>query len=109
MIRLDIKALSVNGAYQGRRFKTPELKQYQQDLFRILPRLKVPEGKLKVEYIFGVSSKASDGDNLIKAFQDCLSEKYGFDDRRIYSWDVKKADVKKGMEFIQFSISPLVD
>jgi hypothetical protein len=35
-------------------------------------------------YESGVSSKASDGDNLIKSFQDTICEKYGFNDRDIY-------------------------
>lgn len=105
MVRLPIKALSVNGAYRGRRFSTPELKQFKLDLFRILPKLSVPEtGNLAVRYVFGVSSKASDGDNLIKAFQDVIAEAYGFNDKRIYKWDVEKQDVPKGNEFVEFDI-----
>lgn len=107
MVHLDIKPLSVNNTYRGRRFSTPELKQYKEDLAKILPRLEIPEGKLKVEYTFGVSSKAADGDNLIKAFQDCLGECYGFNDKRIYEWHVRKVDVPKGREYIDFHISPV--
>jgi hypothetical protein len=44
--------------------------------------------------VFGVSSKASDGDNLIKAWQDALCEKCGFNDRDIYHWDVEKVIVR---------------
>ncbi len=104
MIHLNIKPLSVNSSYKGSKYSTPELAKYKLDLSRILPILKVPEGKLSVTYIFGVSSKAADGDNAIKAFQDSMSEKYGFNDRRIYHWNVTKIDVPKGKEFIKFSI-----
>lgn len=106
MVRLAIKPLSVNGAYRGRRFATPELSQYKKDLFRILPKLDVPEGKIAVRYIFGVSSKAADGDNLIKAFQDIIAQAYGFNDNRIYRWAVEKRDVPKGAEFVEFELSP---
>jgi len=71
----------------------------------MIPLMKVPNGKLSVKYCFGVSSKAADGDNLIKSFQDALCERYGFDDRRIYEWQVKKIDVPKGKEFIEFELS----
>jgi len=104
MYRIKIKPLSINQAYRGRRFSTPELKVYKQSLNLLLPKLKVSTGKLSVEYEFGLSSKGADGDNLIKAFQDCIAEKYGFNDNRIYEWKVSKKDVKKGDEYVAFSI-----
>ena len=101
--------MSVNGAYRGRKFATPELAQYKRDLGMLLPMwVKVPDGPLTVSYVFGVSSKASDGDNLIKAFQDCIADQYGFNDKKIYCWHIKKVDVAKGKEFIQFDIAPFV-
>jgi hypothetical protein len=60
----------VNRSYQGRRFATPELKAYKVELALRLPRLTIPAGPLAVRYMFGVSSKNSDGDNLIKSFQE---------------------------------------
>jgi hypothetical protein len=59
---------------------------------------------LAVRYEFGASSKASDGDNLIKSFQDTLCEKYGFNDRDIYSWEIKKKIVPKGAEYAAFEL-----
>lgn len=106
MVRLSLKPLSVNEAYRGRRFSTPELKQYKLDLSRILPKMVVPRGPLSVSYVFGVSSRAADGDNLIKAFQDCIADQYGFNDRVIYEWHIRKVDVAKGEEFIEFQLSP---
>lgn len=40
--------------------------------------------------------ESSDGDNLIKSFQDTLCEKYGVNDRDIYEWKVEKVIVPKG-------------
>jgi Holliday junction resolvase RusA-like endonuclease len=107
MVHLDVKPLSLNNAYRGRRFKTSELEQFKKDIGRLLPRLEIPAGPLSVTYTFGVSSKAADGDNLIKAFQDCLGECYGFNDKRIYEWHVRKIDVPKGKEFVEFDISTI--
>jgi hypothetical protein len=104
--RISIKPLSVNRSYQGRRFATPELKAYKEALGYLLPRLTVPKGALTVRYEFGVSSKASDGDNLIKSFQDTICEKYGFNDRDIYRWEVEKKIVPKGQDYAAFEISP---
>jgi Holliday junction resolvase RusA-like endonuclease len=104
MITLKIKGISVNEAYKGRRFATPELKLFKEAVGYMLPKLIIPEGKLQVFYRFGVSSKGSDYDNLIKASQDALSEKYGFNDNRIYKAEIEKIDVEKGKEFISFNI-----
>ena len=103
---LQIKPLSVNAAYRGRRFATPELSKYKRDVMLLLPRIRVPTGKLGVKYTFGIS-KATDGENCIKAFTDILSEKYGFNDNIIYRWEVEKVVVKKGEEFINFEIVSL--
>jgi|ERR1017187_1877229 hypothetical protein len=106
MIRVPIKPLSVNRSYQGRRFATPELQAYKQALGYLLPPLTIPKGTLAVAYEFGVSSTASDGDNLIKSFQDSLCEKYVFNDRDIYHWEVEKKIVPKGQEYVAFEIRP---
>lgn len=69
----------------------------------LLPTLSI-KGKLELHIRFGVSSKQSDGDNLIKCFQDCLADKYGFNDKMIYRWAVDKVDVPKGNEYIEFEL-----
>ena len=105
--RIAVKPLSVNDAYIGRRFASPALKAFKSEMGYLLPKISVPDGKLSVFYRFGVASRASDGDNLIKAFQDCLSAQYGFNDNKIYKWSIEKVLVKKGEEFIEFSIDML--
>jgi Holliday junction resolvase RusA-like endonuclease len=107
MTTLRLKPLSLNSAYRGRRFTTPELKQFKKDVSRLLPRMEIPNSKLSVSYKFGVSSKNSDGDNLIKCFQDALADCYGFNDKKIYKWQVEKVDVKKGSEYISFKIESI--
>lgn len=109
MVRLDIKPLSVNAAYRGRRFATAELTRYKRDIGMMTPKhVQIPQGAMRVAYVFGISSRGSDGDNLIKAFQDSIAERYGFNDNRIYEWSVKKAIVPRGKEYIEFEIAPLL-
>jgi len=104
MPKINIKPLSVNQAWQGKRFKTPKYKRYERDILTILPKLIVPEGKLELVLEFGFSSKLSDIDNPIKCFVDCLQKKYNFNDNRIYKMSVTKVNVEKGGEFIRFNI-----
>lgn len=106
MIEIRIKPLSTNKAWKGRRFPSKEYNQFKQDIHYLLPsEYLVPDGKLAVRYVFGVSSKLFDFDNAIKQFQDCLCTKYDFNDRRIYRAVIEKIDMPKGQEFISFSIS----
>ena len=103
-MRIDIKPLSVNNAWQGKRYKTPAYKAYEKELLLKLRPMKIPQGDLVVEYTFGITT-LGDWDNPIKPFQDVLQKKYGFDDRRIMTAIVKKKVVKKGNEFIDFTIN----
>lgn len=108
MYRLQIKPLSLNHAYRGRRFETPELRDFKNEMSLLLPRqIEIPEGNMCIYFRFGVSSKNADGDNLIKCAQDSIAECYGFNDKRVYEWHIVKEDVKKGEEFIEFHLYPL--
>lgn len=106
-MRINIKPLSVNEAWQGRRFKTDKYSKYINNMLLILRPLKIPDGQLHVDVTFGLSSKQADIDNPLKCFIDCLQKKYDFNDNRIYALTVKKADVKKGKEFIEFDIKAI--
>ena len=103
-MRVNIKPLSVNQCWQGKRFKTPKYKSYERELLLILKPYSVPKGKLKVSLVFGLSSKLADVDNPVKSFIDILQKRYLFNDRDIYEMNLKKVDVKKGCEFIDFKI-----
>lgn len=106
-IRVNIKPLSINQAWAGRRFKTPQYKQYEKKLLFILPKYEVPKGQIRIDYIVGYSNMQSDIDNFLKSFQDILQKKYGFNDNMIYHIQIIKQIVKKGSEFINFEISEL--
>lgn len=102
--QIQIKPLSINKAWQGRRFKTPEYKQWREQVNWLLKPYDVPDGDLCLFLEFGVSNMGSDTDNMIKPFQDALQEKYGFNDSRIVSLQAKKTKVAKGSEYIKWSL-----
>ena len=106
-MRLDIKPLSVNDAWKGRRFKTPKYSRYIRDVLTILPPTTIPEGFLELKLTFGFSNKASDFDNPVKCFVDCLQKKYGFNDRMIKRCTIDVEMTAKGKEFIEFEIKSL--
>lgn len=106
-MRIELKPLSVNDAWQGRRFKTEEYKSWQKTLLLMLPKLKIKfKGDLRADFVFGFSSNASDIDNPLKPLIDTLQKKYGFNDNQIQELTVKKEIVSKGKEFIKISINP---
>ncbi len=104
-MRLDIKPLSVNQAWKGRRFKTDKYKNYEREIIYSLPdNLQSPEGKLFLFLHWGFSSAASDFDNPIKCFVDCLQKKYNFNDKLIKSSLIEVSNVKKGQDFIEWDL-----
>lgn len=104
MKTIKIKPMSVNLVWQGQRYKTQAYKNYEQELFYILPKIKIPKGKLQIKLIFGFTRKVSDIDNPVKPFIDVLQKRYTFNDRNIYRLEVEKKEVKKGEEFISFEL-----
>lgn len=100
-MRLDIKPLSVNAAWKGRRFKTPEYKSYERAVLLLLRPLNIPDGELEIVLTFGC---CFDFDNPVKPFVDCLQKKYGFDDKRITKATIEVFRTEKGREFIEFEI-----
>jgi Holliday junction resolvase RusA-like endonuclease len=105
MIKLNIKPLSVNKAWQGKRFKTPLYKSYETKMLLMLPKSigKIPE-QIEINITFGFSNKASDIDNGVKPFLDILQKKYGFNDSQIYRLNIHKVLTDKGLDFIEFEI-----
>jgi Holliday junction resolvase RusA-like endonuclease len=103
--RIRIKPLSSNRAWQGRRFKTPAYKAFEKELWlKLPPKVLVPDGPIKITFIFHLSNLAADGDNCIKQAQDVIAKKYGFNDSRISHWEVHKCKAAKGEESISFRI-----
>lgn len=104
MVKVDIKALSVNEAWAGRRFKTPKYKKFERDLLFLLPEIVLPKPPYQIYFQFGFSNEASDWDNPIKPLQDVLQKRYGFNDKLVHRGIVDKVKVKKGEEYLKFSI-----
>lgn len=105
MIHINIKPLSANLMYSGRKVKSHKYRAYEKLLLPLLPTtMEVPEGTLHLSLVVGVSSKLSDLDNILKPFIDCLQLKYDFNDKWIYKISAVKANVKKGEEFIEFEL-----
>ena len=105
--RIFIKPISVNQAWKGRRFKTNLYKDYESQMLKMLPDMKVNGGKLEIHFIFAFSNKMADVTNPIKMTEDILTKKYGFNDNMVYRMVVEKEIVKKGAEHIRFTIKEI--
>lgn len=111
MIQFKIheKPLSVNMAWQGKRFKTPAYKDYEKSMLLMMPKAKIDTDQmLRVEFFFGFSNQASDLDNPVKLLMDIAQKKYGFNDKNVFEMNIRKCIVKKGEEFIQMGIYKLL-
>jgi Holliday junction resolvase RusA-like endonuclease len=106
-IKLDIKPLSVNESFKGRRFKTDKYKSFENKVLWMLPKFKgeIPE-LIAIDLHFGFTSKASDIDNPTKMILDIVSKKYKFNDNRIYELNIRKSITKE--PFILITIRPLL-
>ena len=107
MNKIDLKPLSVNECWKGRRFKTEKYKQFEKAVFYSLPKLGDLKPPFELSYEFGFSNPGSDLDNPIKPFTDILQKKYKFNDRDIYKLNAEKVIVGKGKEYIKFKIKEL--
>lgn len=106
-IKITIAPLSINRAWQGKRFKTPAYTKYERDVLFMLPKMKMPEPPFMLRLEFGMSNIMSDWDNPVKPIQDILQKKYLFNDRHVMEARVKKVKVAKGKEYFSFSIETL--
>lgn len=94
----DIKPLSVNQAWKGKRFKTIDYKQYENDLTWLIMAAKIKpiKGPVKVKIIFHFKNNLSDIDNCLKPLFDVfVKNKIIEDDRFIYQLEVIKTLDKK--------------
>ena len=106
--RCDVKPLSMNEAFMGRKRKTAAYRTYEIKLPHHLPEIEIPaRGPLGLNVRVGYSNRQSDIDNCLKPFIDILQKQYGFNDNRIYRLDVTKVKVEKGEEYIAFSLYAL--
>jgi len=104
-MRVEIKPLSVNQAFQGKRFKTKLYLAYEKEMYFKLKPMTLPEAPYHLKIDVGMSSSLADIDNFLKPFIDILQKKYGFNDRDITKLSVMKYKVPKGQEFIEFYVT----
>lgn len=106
-IIIPIKPISVNEAFQGRRFKTKKCKEFEESFLKVAPRKEMITGLVEIQYEFYVKNhKQADYDNLVKITQDMLV-KCGYieDDRMVYKAVIWKIPSKN--EVIKITISNL--
>ena len=60
MPEIKVKPLSVNDAWQGKRFKTDKYKAYEKEVLLKLRPLEIPEGKLEIYLEWGFSNMGGD-------------------------------------------------
>lgn len=101
-IKILVKPLSVNKCWQGKRYKTRNYKDYEEECWLRLPKTEIPEGNKQLDILAGVSNIMQDVDNISKPFLDILQKKYNFNDREIIKLTLEKVKVEKGEEFIEF-------
>ncbi len=110
--KINIKPMSVNEAFKGRRFHTDKHRIWYNNLLLLLPKRKDIDFPIEPPYQiylkFGFSSKSSDWDNPIKQVQDCLADRYNFNDKLIKRGIVETEIVPKGKEYFEFEISHLI-
>lgn len=83
LIKLPVKPLSINAAFQGRRFKTKECSAYCSEVLKRLPSNQSMGGYVEIYFRFYLKNwKMTDGDNLVKVLTDCIVQKGIIDDDR---------------------------
>ena len=108
MHKIDIKPLSVNEAWEGKRYKTDKYKKYQKDVLILLPKLDInKESFLNINLEFGFSNLSSDIDNPVKMILDIFQKKYGFNDSKIFKLKLSKKKVEKSQEYFKFEIKEI--
>ena len=98
-LKVNIKPISVNAAFQGRRFKTKECKAYERALWYSLPRRGTVRGEVEVWFdFFLVNYARTDISNLVKVTEDIIvKKKFIEDDRKITKMHLTKHKADKDM------------
>ena len=100
---IKARALTVNKAWQGRRFKTKEYESFEKEVMYQLPKMQV-KGEVEMSYKFRLKNYAiTDVSNLLKCLEDIIV-KAGLieDDRKVVKIIAEK--MKNNDESIQILI-----
>lgn len=113
MISLSLATtpLSVNKAWQGRRYKTDEYIWYEREIGKLVqlnPPTEQLDGLLEIHFTFHLKHhKTTDYDNLLKPLQDILCKcKVIDDDRFIYEARISKRPETENGDLIVVDIKP---
>lgn len=91
---IKVKPLSINTAFQGRRFKTQAYKDYEKEVLWLFKKVKgkTVHGWVEIRYNFYIKNyKKSDIDNFVKPLNDILVKAGLIDDDRF----IKKMTLEK--------------
>lgn len=82
-ITLETKPLSVNKCWQGRRFKTKDYIDYEQEILLLLPKNVKIKGEFEIDITFYFKNYSrTDIDNCVKPFLDILTKSGIIEDDR---------------------------
>lgn len=107
-VKLNIKPISVNAAFQGRRFKTVECMRYEDELWYALPQKAMVMGEVEIWFeIYLVNYARTDISNLIKVTEDILVKKgYIEDDRKVKVMHISK--IKSHVNLMTITIKSII-
>ena len=77
-VHIPIKTLSVNAAFQGRRFKSTACKDYEKERWLLLPNKPMVKGDVEMTLELFMKKNAyssSDVTNQVKVLEDILTKK----------------------------------
>jgi len=78
--KIETNPLTVNMAWQGRRFKSKDYLEYEKEVFYQLPKESI-KGEIEIHFLFNVKTYSRrDVDNMIKPLQDILVKAGVIDD-----------------------------
>lgn len=107
IVEQDIKPLSINKAFQGRRFKTKQYQDFEALCLYSMPKYQQIRNFVSIDIIFYFKNNRSDIDNCIKPILDIIVKKgYIEDDRKIMKLTVQKR-ITKGKEGFGFRINEI--
>lgn len=108
MIKIPLKPVSVNAAWQGRRFKTQLYKDFEQEMLAIMPRnlCKIPGNYAIHLKFFLKNARACDLSNFIKTTEDIIVKAGIVDDDR-FCWHMTVEKFKSKENYLEFGIISL--
>lgn len=108
MITLNMKPVSTNKIWTGRKYLSAEAKRFKQECTARLRMHKVTipdkETPMELHLRFGLS-RDMDVSNCIKLLEDCIADAVGINDIQFQGITAVKERVRGGMEFISFDIT----